>query len=147
MLPDCTHLFIMVEPKKMPYAERKHWWENGYWVDAQLTKIPVAKMEDQHLLRVYQLIKKETERRLEEIHDNHFSSFAPQGEMANDLFEEMYEWAMDVTFEDIFYGHPFVPHLLEDVLRRGRAATWLTQFDLDAQKVDEFIGALRATYF
>lgn len=146
MLPDCTDLFIQVETPKMPYPERCQWWEKGYWVDAQLNKINVVKMEDQHLLRVYQLIKKEAERRVRNIQTFYFSCPEPQGEMASLIFDEEFDRAMDLDFNDVFYAHPFISHLLEDVLRRGRHINWLKQFDLDAEMVEEFFGGLRATY-
>lgn len=113
----------------MDQKKRIQHWRAGCWVDGAERVWSVKEMEDRHLVNAFKVLKERARQQYARNVAFYISTPEPSGDGALMAFKQEFDFAVNNDSpERYLIGHPLWPHLMREVLRRGRAEKWLAQF-------------------
>lgn len=96
---------------------REEWNQHGVWITADGYHVHIDEMTERHVINVYWFLRRVAEMQCRSTRLFFLGALPPKGEMAREHYEMEFQFAMEMTPEDYFYGHPFTEHLLDRIER------------------------------
>ena len=94
-------------------------YRDGYWVTKENKVIHVKDIEDGHLLNIHRWLYRHYRKVQLDNSAFYAATPGPRGEMAQYYFEQECDRIWDMTPWDYMKRHPFVPHLMRELEKRG----------------------------
>jgi len=106
-----------------PKGLREALWERGVWIDKDGNRLPVAEMNEQRVKYILAFLERKAKAEYHSILSFYISTPEPNGEMAQDAFDQEFASCVESDWTDIFEDYAIVPYL----------RTRLAQFEKEKQ--------------